>query len=467
MNKIIRKIIDGVCFNLKGKSLVLIILTSGFSTNAQIQINPFPKKGYEQRIRNYVDQMKVVDTHEHLRSFEGLKKATQIDFTLLIFQYGSDELRSAGMPSELYDKLNAMTVMEKWNAIRPYWEASSNTAMNKEILLAGDKLFGVRNINSSTVEELSKKIKQTYQNPEQWFEYILKDKCQIDYIIEDLLAWWTPEDHMGGDRKMFRYVKKFDDFINIRSNRDFDKFKKLNSSGINTLDELIATLGLEFRGAMDSGVVGVKSALAYDRILKYDSVTKDKAVAVFNKIKNSTGDLSFEDVKPLQDYMMHRVLDLLNANNLPIQFHTGLQAGNGNIIENSNPTHLVNLIQEYPNVKFVLFHGSYPFGGELSTMAKNFPNVYIDMCWLYIISPSYSERYLHEWLETVPANKIMAFGADHENVERVYSHLLMAKQVVSNVLIAKVKDGYFTEDEALKIAQMILHDNAVKIFNLK
>jgi len=99
-------------------------------------------------------------------------------------------------------------------------------------------------------------------------------------------------------------------------------------------------------------------------------------------------------------------------------------------------------------------------------LAKNFRNVYIDMCWLYIISPSYSERYLHEWLETVPANKIMAFGGDFLNVEGVYGHLLFARQVVANVLIAKVKDGYFTENEALKIAQMILHDNATGLLKL-
>lgn len=51
----------------------------------------------------------------------------------------------------------------------------------------------------------------------------------------------------------------------------------------------------------------------------------------------------------------------------------------------------------------------FEIGGELSTLAKKSRNVYLGMCWLYIISPSKSERYLHEWLETVPANKIRAF----------------------------------------------------------
>lgn len=162
--------------------------------------------------------------------------------------------------------------------------------------------------------------------------------------------------------------------------------------------------------------------------------------------------------------MMHRVLDLANSNHLPVQIHSGLNGGN---IENSKPTHLLNLFMEYPDVKFILFHGAYPYGGELAVLAKKFSNVYIDMCWLYIISPSYSERYLHEWLETVPANKIMAFGGDFLHVEGIHSHLLLAKQIVSNVLIDKVRDGYFSEDEAIKVAQMLLHDNAIRILGLK
>jgi len=445
--------------------LIMMMLAVLFSAQAQVQIKPLPKAGYEKRIWDHVDLMKVVDTHEHLRSFVGLKKVTSLDFMILLFQYNSDELQSAGMPSELYGKLNTMTVMEKWQAIKPYWEASSNTAMNREVLLAADKLFGVKNIDSSTVEVLSEKIRDAYKDPDRWFKYVLEEKCNMDYVIVDLLGWLAKEDHIRGNPTMFKHVKKFDHYIGIRSKDDFNNFTRLKS--INSLKDLESALAIEFKNAIDSGYVGVKSALAYGRILKYDNVTKEKAEKVFNKISNASGELSFDEVKPLQDYMMHRVLDLARKYHLPVQIHTGLQAGLGNTLENSKPTHLVNLFQEYPDVKFILFHGSYPYGGELATLAKNFRNVFIDMCWLYIISPSYSERYLNEWLETVPANKIMAFGADHEAVEKVYSHLLMAKQVVSNVLISKVKDGYFSEEEAIKIAQMILHDNAVRILNLK
>jgi len=45
--------------------------------------------------------------------------------------------------------------------------------------------------------------------------------------------------------------------------------------------------------------------------------------------------------------------------------------------------------------------------------------------------------------------------------------LLFAKEIIGNVLTEKVKSRYLTEEEALKIARMILHDNAVKLFDLK
>jgi hypothetical protein len=60
----------------------------------------------------------------------------------------------------------------------------------------------------------------------------------------------------------------------------------------------------------------------------------------------------------------------------------------------------------------------------------------------------------------------MGFGGDYFTVENLYAHLLFARQIVANVLIAKVKDGYFSEEEAINIANKILHDNAIRIYKI-
>jgi uncharacterized protein len=453
---------------MKRITLLLLAFVIISSTSAQVQVRPLPKPGYDLRIKEAINQLKVVDSHEHLMSLENIKnwryKCSRLDFMFLFSVYACDDIISAGLQRQVFNNklmTDSLTVKEKWRVIKPYWEASSNTAYNRAILLAADKLFGVKNIDSTTVEELSDKIRLAYQNESVWFNHVLKEKCGIEYVVLD--GMWISGGNIY-DSNLFKFVVRFDNFIWINSKSDIEYLTKRKSTGVITLDDLVSSLEKAFQEAKDKGYVGIKSGLAYSRILFYDNVKKEKAEEVFTKIKNSPTQLSFDEVKPLQDYMMHRILDMAKRYHLPVQIHTGL---NGYNIENSKPTHLINLFQEYPDVKFILFHGAFPYGGELTTIAKSFQNVYIDMCWMYIISPSYSERFLDEWLETVPANKIMAFGGDYFNVEGVYSHLLFAKQVVSNVLADKVKDGYFTEDEALKTARMILHDNAIQILNLK
>ena len=107
------------------------------------------------------------------------------------------------------------------------------------------------------------------------------------------------------------------------------------------------------------------------------------------------------------------MLRTADAHGVPVQIHTGLTAGNGNFVQNSDPRHLTNLFFLFPRIQFDLFHVSYPFEGELSVLAKLFPNVHADFCWTHIVSPEVARRTLHTFLETIPVNKIFGFGGDY------------------------------------------------------
>jgi glucuronate isomerase len=85
---------------------------------------------------------------------------------------------------------------------------------------------------------------------------------------------------------------------------------------------------------------------------------------------------------------------------------------------------------------------------------------------VHIISPEIGRQQLHELIETVPGNKIMAFGGDSVTVEMAYAHSRMARQVVARVLSEKVADGYMPEDEAISLAGRILRDNPAELFKL-
>jgi predicted TIM-barrel fold metal-dependent hydrolase len=164
--------------------------------------------------------------------------------------------------------------------------------------------------------------------------------------------------------------------------------------------------------------------------------------------------------------MFNRILSLCEKYDLPIQIHTGIQTFNGNWLANANPLLLTSTIMRFPKVKFVLLHSGYPYGGEIAALAKMFTNVYVDMTWTPLISPSYAVRYLQEYIETVPQNKIMAFGGDCNTVEGTYSASILARDVVVQALVPMVRNGYLSEEEAIVLARKILRENAIKIYKL-
>ena len=437
--------------------MFLIIISSSYS---QIQTTDFPKEGFEKRIANYVDDIWIIDTHEHLLTEEErIQKADKLDFTYLFSQYTIEDLISASNEHGLMGMIftNSFPLEDRWELFKPFLKEMRNTGYARATLMAARDIYGVEDINDDTYALLSQKIKDA-SKPGLYRE-ILKEKAKIELSIMD-------GGHRRFDKEFYRHVERFDQFINISS---IAKIKELGSHykvDIKSLDDFQKALRIAFEEGVSYEMVGVKSGLAYNRIIKYDNTQKEQALSIFKKLQQQES-VSKIEIKAIQDYMMHRVLDLADEYKLPVQIHTGLLSGNGNYITNSKPTHLTNLFMEYPQVNFCLFHSSYPYGAELSVLAKSFPNVFIDMTWSAVISPAYSIRFLDEWLETVPANKIMAFGGDYSIVELSYAHSVFARRIVSKVLIGKVRSGYLSEEEAKYVAKKILRDNALEIFKLK
>ena len=442
------------------KLIFSVCLFSALTLNLISADQPVP--GYEKRIKSYIDSLRIVDTHEHMFEPENLHNTNFLDFTLFLHQNSWDDLISAGMPDTVYDYLynKPLPAADKWRLIEPYWKKSFNTSSNKVLTRAVREIYGINSLNDSSVTALSAKMKEIYGV--EWFNHILRDICRFDFVLQE-------SDYLGDKSSFVRYTQKFSEWLTVRSKYTIDSLAIMQVEPIYTLENYVNSMKWAFDQAYGRGMVAVKVNIAYARSLHFENASYDAAKKVFRSIitGNETTIISYQEAKPLQDYLLHQLLELARKNKIPVAFHTGLQAGSGNNTDNADPSLLTNLFFEYPDIKFVLYHGSYPFGGKLSALVKNFPNVYLDMNWTYSISPTYAENFLKEWLETVPASKIMAFGGDQRCVENTYGELQVAKKVISEVLIGKVKDGYLTESEATEIAKMILHDNAVSFYNLR
>ena len=72
---------------------------------------------------------------------------------------------------------------------------------------------------------------------------------------------------------------------------------------------------------------------------------------------------------------------------------------------------LASLFFKYPTAHFDIYHISYPYEGELITLAKNFPNVAVDFCWMWIINPATARWALAEFLDAVRSTRFLDLEA--------------------------------------------------------
>jgi len=135
-------------------------------------------------------------------------------------------------------------------------------------------------------------------------------------------------------------------------------------------------------------------------------------------------------------------------------------------VANADPLMLNPLIEAHRGTTFVLLHGGYPYIGEVGTMAKNHPNVVIECGWLAYIAPAAYRRALGEWLDAVPAGKILAVGADCAHVEQTLGALLLTRHQLALVLADKIRDAGWTPGLAEAVARRLLGGNGRDLYRL-
>lgn len=421
----------------------------------------------ENSLQAAVDEMPLVNTHEHITP-EQERVGSHVDFFTLASHYCISDLMSAGLPREDLKVISdeKAPVERRWQVFEPHWNNARFTGYSQALRIAIRDIYEVEEISGDTLGLINSRIQA--MNKLGLYEDVLVRRSKIVYSVLD--DYWNPAP-VRPDPKFFVYARKFDRFVSPQSAADVQKLEELTAVAITGLGGLKRAMERSFEQSLEAGMVTVKSTLAYNREIHYTEVPEPEAESEIQSLLKNQRQLSQgfrsqveRPYRRLEDHMFHHLMQLADAHRVPVQIHTGLHAGNGNFIENSKPTHLTNLFFLYPRVKFDLFHISYPYQGELAVLAKIFPNVYVDFCWSHIISGSLSRRTLHEMLETVPANKIFGYGGDYRYPELSYAHAKMARQNIARVLTEKVNDGLFSETEAVGIARMILHDNPHRMF---
>ncbi len=427
---------------------------------------------------DYVLSLPLIDTHEHLRAREEVRDRNTDVLKEYLRHYYNRDLISAGLSQADYNRIMEMglTVGEKWKLLEPYWEVSRLTGYGRALDIAVKELYGIERISKETVEELNEKFQKSLEPGH--FKHVLREKCNIEkslLCVETLEAApnYDPlnERSIDCDRELFTPVYIVNSLVMPESWADIERTERESGVRITSFDRWLEATEANIERAVTEGSPILKNSLAYVRSLRYNRPNRSEAEADFNSVFETRHFPPWHHTpvlpgKKFQDYMFRYILDIADRKGLIMQIHTGIQEGNGNILANSNPEDLANLFIEYPGVTFDVFHIGYPYQNILTALAKNLPNVFIDMCWAHIISSNASVQALLEYIDAVPLNKISGFGGDYLFIDGVYGHQYLARENIAKALSIKMEEGLFGLDEAKKVARMFLYENPKQLFRL-
>jgi len=285
-----------------------------------------------------------------------------------------------------------------------------------------------------------------------WHMRALRERCNYREVWLD--AYWAPGedgDHPELFRPAYRVNSFFYGYNRTAKDHNGNNIQLLHGKRISDIDEYIDFLSGVMREQRRRGAATFKCALAYDRSLAFAEATKEDAQRAMREGAGAA------DVGRFQDYVMECVCRVAAELSAPLQIHTGLGRMAG-----SNAMQLQPLIERNPDTTFLLMHGSYPWTGEVAGLAHVYPNVWADLCWLPLISPTAARRVLHELIDVCDADRVV-WGCDTWTSEESYGARLAFLDALSHALAERVESGLMRECDALGYARGILCENAAGV----
>ncbi|NSW77107.1 MAG: amidohydrolase family protein [Candidatus Atribacteria bacterium] len=392
-----------------------------------------------------------IDTHEHLLPQETFADSADILFSILSKSYlpwilfGARDLhRIAWDRDSLYQAMRKIPA----SAFRKYLERAFSFLYG----FSGDLL------KEEDRRVLAGKIRQAYAEKDLVAEW-LQGRLRIEKVVLD--RYWVVNDYtLPGD--FFAPVLRIDPYLygfsaQARDHDDQTPYAPGEEKGkeITTLEEYLALIDRRFQEGLTHGIVALKCATAYDRGLDFPEVPREKARIALEK---EDGTESPEEILDFQNFVFHYFLQKAERSNLPVQIHTGP----GKSFRGA-PYRLGPIFERYHSLKIALLHGGFPWVGEPGAMAHFYPNLYLDLTWLPLLSPTFSDLALSEWLEVTGGSRIMV-GGDSWNVEGSVGAFLFSLDSLARTLGGMVEKGYLSKNDAQTIGKQILWDNPREFF---
>jgi len=365
--------------------------------------------------------------------------------------------------------------------IAAYWPKIATTGYGRAVTIGCKALFDL-DYSSDNFDTITEKLQSTLRDrsSSETYDYFLKDKANSKWVLQD--SFFAPGDAtlLQGDMypDYYRFTWRMDGLFSITDAAPIESIEQITGMTIHTLDHLVKAMNANIDKFKETGkLAAFKLGIAYVRDLVIGDPTTHEAELAFGRIRrnrktlhegiqHNAGAVNAQEARPLSDYLLHRLLQRASDEDIPVQVHTGYLAGNWGALAGTKALHLIPVFEKYRQIRFDVFHASWPWTSELGAIAKNYPNVYPDMCWVWAMNPTESERTLDEWLDGVPFNKIFAFGADTGLPWCNVGYSIQARLGIVRVLEKKVRKGFFSEATAKEVASAIMLKNGEQFYGV-
>jgi len=425
-------------------------------------------------IREFVMNHPLFDHHDHHRSFEEFDADRESYDWQSLLGYATADLVTAEGPRPPKGVMDRERIARLWSKVRV-------TGYGRAVTLGCQALFGLdyapENFDAIT-EDLQASL--AGKSASQVYDYFVHERAQNKWTLQD--GNFRLDSPSAFKETMYlpsyRFAFRMDELFDMVDAAPIEALERFTDRSIHTLDQFVGALNAAIdKFYQTDQLAALKIGMAYRRDLVVGDPTHYQAEAAFNRIRSrkvfwggvqqNNGAVDAAAGRALGDYMFHRYIQYACGRDLPVQIHTGYLAGNWGSLTGTKASNLIPIFEKYRTVRFDIFHASWPWTSEMGTIAKNYPNVWADMCWAWTMNPAESERALSEWLDGVPFIKIFAYGADTGLPWCNMGYSLQAKIGIARVLEAKIVAGYVSERTAEEIAERIMLKNGEEFFGLE
>jgi len=416
-------------------------------------------------LQDYVNELPILDVHEHHIPETFLNREVGLLDLLRQSYAGWTEERPYPLPTETReeDPMLADSGEARWEEIAGFVEGSGSNSFVRNIVASLDELYdlGGGGVTRENWRDLDREIRRRHGDP-MWTGEVMK-RARVTHVITDPYT-----DPMLDAREAFgeNYYSVFrvnafamgwhPEARDHNGNSPFDYAKRLGVA-LNSFEDFEALLERAVDTMAVRNQVALKNALAYDRDVCFDEPNSALARRAWGAVNPSA-----EERKAFGDFAVDRLCALAGERDIPMQMHLGTA-----LIRGSHPLNAAGLIERHPRTRFLLMHLAYPWSSELLGMAFVYRNVWIDLTWSFLLSPTHFTRAFHEAIEILPDESRMMLGGDNWHAEESFGTFQRARRLMGRALRDKVDAGYFAEADARRLARKIFSENAAAFFRLK